>query len=455
MAQKSGGASEPKNSKKIWLIRVVATVLIIGLLALSLIWEDAINRKFGLMRTEETEYAGLGTQEVLELGGDLNVHFVDVGQGDACIVELPDDKKLLIDAGDTKKTNKNKLLTYIDENIKDAEGNTIKWFDYAVLTHPDSDHCGGMYDVLTEYPAKTLYRPNVYSTYTKNGFTDPATVILENTNNSKNNQKDTAAYGKAIEAGYNIGKKNGVESTVYITDATNEEISLIEPDLPKDDPNYYSLTFYAPIEITFTDWNDYSPVMILDYHDKKFMLSGDAEKAEEASFVAKAQTKEGKYSVFTDSFTVDVFKLGHHGSRTSSSEAFIEVMTTAENRPNVIAVVSCGEDNSYGHPHKETLDRLKSMNFAEDNIVRTDVNGTIAMSVRGEKDESTGAVTYELYMGAETVRHTVAAVGNDSVQLTWREIAIAAMIIVAIVLIVLPIINEMNKNSKRGKSRRR
>ena len=107
---------------------VIALILIAGLL-LSLIWTDKINRKLGLVPAADSaqnEQQTPDTGTVTELGDDLNVHFVDVRQGDACIIEFPDDKKMLIDAGENNKTDKTALLNYIEENIKDAEGNNIK-----------------------------------------------------------------------------------------------------------------------------------------------------------------------------------------------------------------------------------------------------------------------------------------------------------------------------------------
>ena len=185
---------------------VIALILIAGLL-LSLIWTDKINRKLGLVADDSVQN-GQQTPEpgtVTELGDDMNVHFVDVRQGDACIIEFPDDKKMLIDAGENNKTDKTALLNYIEENIKDAEGNSITYFDYVVLTHPDSDHCGGMFDVLKEYPAKTFYRPNVYYNdidkdgNSKIGFDDPETEIKEL---GSKNIKDTQTYGRALQAAY-------------------------------------------------------------------------------------------------------------------------------------------------------------------------------------------------------------------------------------------------------------
>ena len=384
--------------------------------------------------------------EVAEIVSELNVHFLDVGQGDSCIIELPDGKKMLIDAGENKKASKQAILGYIEENIKSADGKTIEYFDYAILTHPDSDHCGGMAAVLGEYPAKVFYRPNVYADHSGN-FTDPEEGIKSL---GKNNIKDTAAYYNAIKAGYNPDKVNDVETVGYVFDPLNDDISLIKPDsLKETDPNYYTFTFYAPLEKSYTDWNDYSPVMILDYHGKRFMLSGDAEKNCEKGFVEKAATREGKYSVFGDDFTVNVFKLGHHGSRTSSSEAFIETMTSPQSRSDVIAIISCGKGNKYGHPHSEVLERLSNMGFSDENILRTDEIGTICVSVRGEIMAGSEAAVYNLYVN--NIVHVDK--GNPSgLTKTQLYIIIAAVVIIVLIVIIVAVMR--SKNSSHGKGRR-
>ena len=372
---------------------------------------------------------GESTDEpAVEIISELNVHFLDVGQADSCIIELPDGKNMLIDAGENKTESKKTIIDYVEKNIKGTDGKTIEYFDYVILTHPDSDHCGGMAAVLKEYPAKVFYRPNVYADR-EGDFTDPELSIKEL---GKNNIKDTAAYYNAIRAGYNPDKINDVETVGHVFDPFNDDISLIKPDsLKETDPNYYTFTFYAPLGKTYKDWNDYSPVMILDYHGKRFMLSGDAEKECEKGFVEKAATKEGKYSIFDDDFTVNVFKLGHHGSRTSSSEAFIDVMTTKSSRKDVLAIISCGAGNSYGHPHKDVLDRLESMGFSDENILRTDKMGTITVSVRGEIAEGSETAAYNLYV------NNVVHVDKDAPGLTRKQIYIIIAVVVIIVLVVI------------------
>ena len=130
-------------------------------------------------------------------------------------------------------------------------------------------------------------------------------------------------------------------------------------------------------------------------------------------------------------------------------------MTTPENRANVIAVISCGLNNSYKHPHAEVMERLATLGFTDENIVRTDYNGTIAMSVKGV--ETNGVLSYELFMGAETVVKNVNvvktsehAIGNDKIHLAWTEIVILGVIAVIAVLIVMPAVKQARKQVRKA-----
>ena len=297
------------------------------LLGVSLLFENQINLALGLEKIEKTEYEGTTAGDIRKksVAGDLNVHFVDVGQGDACIVELPDGKKMIIDGGE--KDAKDALLGYIDENITDKDGNKITYFDYAILTHTDSDHCGSLDDVLNKYPAKNFYRPNVKCNY--KDYVDPDASLLT----SDCVSKGTAAYKDVIAAASKGKNKFGDEYKVYIN---SFELDPIVPDAKPGDDGYYSLSFYGPNSNSYKDWNNYSPIMILEYEGIKIALTGDCEKEGEAEFAEKAKAREGKFSVFDDNYSVDVIKAGHHGSRTSTGEAFVEAVTTAESRPNTL-----------------------------------------------------------------------------------------------------------------------
>lgn len=428
----SGRRSGGKKSayKPHWGIRI-AIVLVVGvLLGVSLLFENQINLALGLEKIEKTEYDGTTAGDIRKksVAGDLNVHFVDVGQGDACIVELPDGKKMIIDGGE--KDAKDALLGYIDENITDKDGNKITYFDYAILTHTDSDHCGSLDDVLNKYPAKNFYRPNVKCNY--KDYVDPDASLLT----SDCVSKGTAAYKDVIAAASKGKNKFGDEYKVYIN---SFELDPIVPDAKPGDDGYYSLSFYGPNSNSYKDWNNYSPIMILEYEGIKIALTGDCEKEGEAEFAEKAKAREGKFSVFDDNYSVDVIKAGHHGSRTSTGEAFVEAVTTAESRPNTLIVISCGLNNKYKHPHTEKLEQFKKDGFQDKNILRTDRNGTIVLSVRYNEATS----DFRLFYGADPM------VKTQEKTVDWRYIALSIFVVVALVILVEPAITAARKKVKK------
>lgn len=428
----SGSRSGGKKSayKPHWGIRI-AIVLVVGvLLGVSLLFENQINLALGLEKIEKTEYEGTTAGDIRKksVAGDLNVHFVDVGQGDACIVELPDGKKMIIDGGE--KDAKDALLGYIDENITDKDGNKITYFDYAILTHTDSDHCGSLDDVLNKYPAKNFYRPNVKCNY--KDYVDPDASLLT----SDCVSKGTAAYKDVIAAASKGKNKFGDEYKVYIN---SFELGPIVPDAKPGADGYYSLSFYGPNSNSYKDWNNYSPIMILEYEGIKIALTGDCEKEGEAEFAEKAKAREGKFSVFDDNYSVDVIKAGHHGSRTSTGEAFVEAVTTAESRPNTLIVISCGLNNKYKHPHTEKLEQFKKDGFQDKNILRTDQNGTIVLSVRYNEATS----DFRLFYGADPM------VKTQEKTVDWRYIALSIFVVVALVILVEPAITAARKKVKK------
>lgn len=438
-SNKSGGkkvaAAAKKAGKISFGVRLVIFLILAGALAISLIWQDGINSALGLKKTVIGEYDGMGTSEVLSgSGGDLNLHFVDVGQGDACVIELPDERNMLIDSGSSDSDDK--LIKYIESNIKTQSGSTIEYFDIVVLTHSDEDHCGEMSDVLSRFPAKTFYRPNQLAN--RSGFTDPGIGDLYGDYSSKN----TIAYMDAIAAGYREAE------ITFATNATDAAQNVIAPaDLNESDEGYYEINFYSPVREKYTDYNDYSPIIILEYEDNRVALSGDAEAKAEADFVELAGAGAGRYSVFDETFTVQAIKLGHHGSRTSSSERYLETLTTQANRKNVIIIISCGLNNKYGHPHPEVLQRLQEMGFAGGNMLRTDKNGDIAMSIK--YDESVGK--YSLFVGADAVKTEKTSLTLGSMSVAWQEIVIALIILAAAVLIVVPFIYDLQKKAKKAR----
>lgn len=415
-----------------WRLRIVLMLIVTAGLGASLLFESKINRALGFTKAETPPPAV--TDSI-----DLDVHFVDVGQGDACILELPDDRVMLIDAGE--RDSEDTLIHYIDEHIR-RDGAKLGYFDIVLLTHSDSDHCGEMADVLEAYPTKTFYRPNVAANY--KDYVDPGIAAGDLYGNYET--KDTMRYKEAIEAGYAC---EGV--VTYATDATDDEQNVIRPtDIAEGQPGYYELTLYTPTVDTYRtgasepDWNNYSPIMILEYEGKRMALSGDAEKEAEAEFAALAEAGEGKFSVFDDGFYVDLIKLGHHGSRTSTGAAYLDVMTTSASCPETFAVVSCGEGNSYGHPHAETLERLKTYGFTDEHIVRTDKVGSILATVTTDENGR-----YVLQVAGMT--------GGEVQGFVWRWLYIAgiAFAVAFLLIIILPSLSRRTrKKVVRGAAKR-
>ena len=444
--------------KKILIIDIIALIILAIVLGVSMVWSRDIELKLGLLYYVDAD--SVQKNDIVTLsdgvyasaaddGAGLYIHYVDVGQGDCTIIELPDGKTMIIDAGENKKN----VETAIDGFISNTLGAEFRYFDYAILTHPDSDHCGSMDFVLNKYPARVSYRPNVQAT--NGSYVDPAGDLPKD--------KDTATYRTAIESMYT--EIDGQPTVVYVTDPADENQTIIGED------NMYSFTFYSPLSEKYTDWNDYSPIMILSYNGFNFALSGDAEKANEAEFVAKVQAAPtdgvaDKYDIFTDSYTVNAIKCGHHGSRTSTSQGYIDAITTPDGAKNAYYIISCGEGNSYKHPHSETLDRLKNMGVPEDNILRTDALGDITLSVRADANG-----VYNLYYGDKATDAPVTTDPADkpetekkeqvlvyrkvgSIKLTWGVVAwvVYAAIVVAAVVHIAIVGNKDMNGSSSGKN---
>ena len=253
--------------------------------------------------------------EVIELD-DISVHFIDVGQGDSIFAELPNDISLLIDAGETGEP----VIEYLYSlNVKDI--------DYVIATHPHADHIGGMAKVLNAFDVNELLIPEVPEelipvTEAYTGFTE---VVSEH--------DITVKYAHAND-------RYKISSDCYF--------EIMSPSA----------------EISYDELNDYSVVTRLVYGDTSYLFTGDNQSISEYSVLKSA----------TDVSDTDVLKVSHHGSDTSSVEAFINTVSPK------IAVISVGAENEYGHPSDTVIERLTSVGA---DIHRTDKEGTIIVKSDG------------------------------------------------------------------------
>ena len=249
----------------------------------------------------------------------MSVHFIDVGQGD-CELIVIGKKTMLIDCGEYEQVDK------VEDYLK---GLGIEKLDVVVATHPHTDHIGGMGQIISDFKPDNVLLPDKTS--------------------------DTVAYEKMLEA---IAKVNANMVLVKEGDHLSLADAKIDILAPKEDSVYENL-------------NNYSVVMKVTYGNKKFLFTGDAESAVETLLLGK-QHSDGL------DLSADVIKVPHHGSKTSSMEAFIRDVNPS------VAVIEVGEGNSYGHPKEVILDRYKAAGVT---IYRTDLNGTVVAITDGSNIE--------------------------------------------------------------------
>lgn len=248
--------------------------------------------------------------------GTMEAHIIDVGQGDSILIKLPDGKNMLIDGG--PGTAESTVISYI-------QGQGISTLDYVVETHPHEDHIGGLDGVINTFTIGKMYIPNATAT----------TQAYTNLMNAISAKKLTPIYNHA---------------GVVLFDTTYNTKTL-------------KAVMLAPIDDSYTNVNDYSAVIRITYGTESWLFTGDASEFSESEILAAGSTLQA-----------DVLKVGHHGSATSSSAAFLSAISPKSSS------ISVGAGNTYGHPTQACIDRLKAVNT---DILRTDLNGTIVYTTTG------------------------------------------------------------------------
>lgn len=249
---------------------------------------------------------------------DLTFAMLNIGQGDALYIESPTGTQILVDGGPPKKilSRLSRVMPLFDRSI-----------DAIIITNPDADHIGGFLDVLKNYKVGSVFEAGTFND----------SLIYKNLKNKiaeKNIPVSLAKKGMRIDLG------------------GGAVIDILFPDR----------------DVSEWTTNDGSVVAELMYGDTKVMLTGDATSETEKLILENNNL---------NTLDVDVLKVGHHGSRTSTSADFVKALTPG------YALISSDGGKKYGHPHKETLDTLNAFGVK---ILRTDLLGTIVMKSDGVKE---------------------------------------------------------------------
>ena len=249
----------------------------------------------------------------------LEIHYLDVGQGSCTLIKC-DDEAMLIDGGPDAKG------TFVQKYLNDQG---IKKLKYLVGSHYDADHVGGLDVVIYKFDCETVFFPDYLRNDTK-ASRDIADVLKE---------KSLTPVHPVVGDSYKLG--GGFFSFIGPLD--------------------------GPLGTGSRDQNEYSLSLIFYYGDKSFIFTGDAPESSENEMLSGGSNLKA-----------DVYLAGHHGSSSSSSEAFLEAV-----KPDA-AVISCGKDNDYGHPHDSVLKRFEKRGIK---VYRTDLNGTVILRSDGKNIE--------------------------------------------------------------------
>ena len=232
----------------------------------------------------------------------MKVAFLDVGQGDSIFIQAPNGAQMLVDGGRGSRVISalGKVMPFGDRSI-----------DVVIGTHPDADHIGGLVDVFNMYEVDNFIEPGATS----------KSKIYKTLEDKIDEKKITHILGRA-------GMK------IYLDKESNVYFDILYPDV---------------VDVSRWETNDASIVGKLVYGNTSIMLTADS------------PTNKENYLIYKNSkiLAVDILKLGHHGSRTSSSVQFLKATSPQ------LAIISAGLNNSYGHPHKEVLDNIGNLEIPD------------------------------------------------------------------------------------------
>ena len=323
--------------------KLVTVIVTIAVLILSYLGVDFS----GILEpTTNPNEGNVGNQIVTDVEGTMQVHFIDVGNADSTLI-VQGDEAILIDAG-TKSRG--------DDVVEYIKSLGIKKLKAFILTHPHDDHMGGSSYVLDNVEIDVVYGPDIFDIkelYTKGWY------------------KSMVASVENIDAKRNEGKTEDEWTSIWNFPRTPGDNDFVTLKVGQA-----VVQFIAPNSDEYSDMNDYSVVSRVTFGTVDVLIMGDA-------------TKLSEKEILNAGWTVDaeVYRIGHHGSVTSTGKEFIDAVN-----PEYV-VISCGLGNRHKHPDEEVVSMLEEMQLP---LYRTDESGTIVMTTDGENiefDKSPG--TYE------------------------------------------------------------
>lgn len=292
-------------------------ITVIALIALFILFFFLNDRFFKIdgIPTWNDLYKHVGlTPQIEEVEEEIAVHFIDVGQGDCQLIKSGA-SSVLIDCGE--KNCFPDVIAYL-------KAQKIERLDYVIVTHPHSDHAGGMSYILDEFDIGTLIMPRIPDNMVP--ITSTYTRLLKTI--ERNNI--TMEYAES-------GKEYSLEKG--------------------------TLKLLSPIK-DYDNLNDYSVTAKFVYLNSSFLFTGDIEELAQADIIDS-----------NADIAADVIKVPHHGSYTLSQKKFLESVNPK------YAVIEVGSPNDYGHPSKKTLNNLENINIT---VYRTDLHGSTVFVTDGE-----------------------------------------------------------------------
>jgi len=309
-----------RRTNRVSGIVALIVTLVVGFAVLSTA-QERTGQDFGLPQLSLPSFGRLigstegapGGQVTPPSEGEVQVHFIDVGQGESILILAPE-KTVLIDGGDNGQGGN--VLRYLRTH-------GVSTVDIMIATHPHADHIGGLIDVVQQLEIGSVIMPEL-----------PEQLV-----------PTTRTY------------------TNFLMALLERDLS-ITPAAPGD--AYYLgggavLTILSPLR-EYSGMNDFSVVSRLEFGETSFLFTGDIELAAEHDLAASGTVRS------------DVLNIAHHGSRTSTTQIFLDAVSPS------IAVIAVGLDNPHGHPRREVIQRLEEKDI---HILRTDLDGSIVLTTDG------------------------------------------------------------------------